>query len=315
LPTLKTTKQFDSYADSVREASLHFIKTGPSRARWGIEWYPLSRLNLQLGNDGGARVVHGIGREDAITFIFQIGNPPRRVFFDGYDVKWNEICVISPGAHFTFASKTQTQWIALTVSSALIEEVDCIRQLEAVLGKSNALISLTKNSAKKFITITKRVRNRARLSTQKKMPVDVAAFEAILLTALTEALTSRTSKIRQPGRHQTLLHEKISKAIVYVRSRYSKNIQVEELACVTGVNTRALHRYFQTYLRMAPKEYLKFRRLNLVRRSLRLDPVTEGVKNHITRVLVNYGVTELGRFAVEYRRLFHESPSETFARR
>jgi AraC-like DNA-binding protein len=62
---------------------------------------------------------------------------------------------------------------------------------------------------------------------------------------------------------------------------------------------------------MSPKRYLLLRRMNLAWRALRAarpDTVT------VTDVATHYGFWQLGRFAVEYRSLFGESPSVTLQR-
>ena len=59
---------------------------------------------------------------------------------------------------------------------------------------------------------------------------------------------------------------------------------------------------------MGPKRYLLLRRMHLARRALReAAPHTTSVTDTATR----YGFWQLGRFAVEYRSLFGESPSTT----
>jgi AraC family transcriptional regulator, ethanolamine operon transcriptional activator len=314
VPTLKSTIAFDSYVDTIREATLLFIKTGPSRAPWGIEWHPFSRMSLQLGSDGGARVVHGISRGDAITFMFYFGKTPHPVLFDGYALKWHEVAVLSPNAHFTFAARRPTRWFALTLPLGLIDDPSYLREAGVSFKSRNVAITLPEDAATKLMTVAKRARNRAKKDLIKQAS-DNAAVEAALLAVLSEALTSKGSKVRRPDRHQASLKLKMSKVLEYVRSRHSENVHIEEIAEAAGISSRALQRCFRTYLRMPPKEYLKFRRLNLVRRGLRLDPSPEGSKNPITRILANYGVTEFGRFAAEYRRVFHELPSVTFSRR
>jgi len=57
--------------------------------------------------------------------------------------------------------------------------------------------------------------------------------------------------------------------------------------------------------------YLKLLRLNRVRRGL--SRTTSGHET-VTSVAVRCGFVDLGRFAVEYRKLFGESPSETLRR-
>jgi AraC-like DNA-binding protein len=314
VPTLKSIIAFDSYVDAVREATLLFIKTGPSRAPWGIEWHPFGRVSLQLGSDGGARVVHGISRSDAITFMFYLGKTAHRVLFDGYALNWYEIAVLSPNAHFTFAARTPTRWFALTLPPEVIDDPSYPRDLGVSFKGRNAVITLPEELATKLMTAAKRARNSAKKDLTRQT-IDNTAIDAALLTVLNEVLTSKDSKLRRPERHQESLELKMSKVLEYVRSRHSENVHIEEMAKAAGISPRALQRCFHTYFRMAPKEYLKFRQLNMVRRGLRLDPLPEGSKNPITRILANYGVTEFGRFAVEYRRVFHELPSVTFARR
>jgi transcriptional regulator GlxA family with amidase domain len=56
---------------------------------------------------------------------------------------------------------------------------------------------------------------------------------------------------------------------------------------------------------------MKRRRLHAVRQALLSTPQHE---TSVSLVAVDHGFFELGRFAVDYRRLFDESPSATLAR-
>ena len=75
-----------------------------------------------------------------------------------------------------------------------------------------------------------------------------------------------------------------------------------------GLSERTLHRLFWKYFHMGPKRYSKVRQLNLVRRAIRQNHATPV---HVTGILTEHGVTEFGRFAIEYKALFNESPAET----
>lgn len=78
------------------------------------------------------------------------------------------------------------------------------------------------------------------------------------------------------------------------------------------VSDRTLQMCCQEHLGMSPKRYLLRRRMAFVRRALRAaepDAVT------VTDVATRYGFWQLGRFAVEYRRLFGELPSDTLQER
>ena len=98
-------------------------------------------------------------------------------------------------------------------------------------------------------------------------------------------------------------------ALKFVERKGTNNIQVKDLTIAVGVKYRTLLRAFQRHFRMTPKRYLRLRQLNLVRRAL-CAPEASSAMN----IMADFGVTEFGRFATEYKRLFDELPSETMRR-
>jgi len=81
-----------------------------------------------------------------------------------------------------------------------------------------------------------------------------------------------------------------------------------EIAAAIGVPERTLRKCCAEFLGMSPGQYARLRRLNLVRAALRrADPATTSVGT----VARQYGISELGRFAVAYRTIFGETPSAT----
>jgi AraC-like DNA-binding protein len=77
------------------------------------------------------------------------------------------------------------------------------------------------------------------------------------------------------------------------------------------VSKRGLELAFQAMVRITPCRFLKQNRMNRVRKELRASNRATG---NVTDILSRWGVSELGRFAVEYKRLFGESPSTTLSR-
>lgn len=85
-----------------------------------------------------------------------------------------------------------------------------------------------------------------------------------------------------------------------------------ELARDLGLTIRSLETAFQSCVRMPPSKYWRRERLNRVRRDL----IEYGPSDaSVTQLAMRHGFTELGRFAVEYRRVFGEMPSQTLHRR
>jgi AraC-like DNA-binding protein len=87
-------------------------------------------------------------------------------------------------------------------------------------------------------------------------------------------------------------------------------INVPELANAVGVSRRVLELGFREGLGLSPQKFLRWNRLNGMHRELRHRGVTTA---SVTEIANRWGFTELGRTAVEYRRSFLESPSETLA--
>jgi AraC family ethanolamine operon transcriptional activator len=85
-------------------------------------------------------------------------------------------------------------------------------------------------------------------------------------------------------------------------------IRVPELAAVAGVSQRVLELGFQETLGMSPQNFLRLDRLNKVHRDLRN---ARTASSRVTDICNRWGFQELGRTAVEYKRLFGESPSST----
>lgn len=87
---------------------------------------------------------------------------------------------------------------------------------------------------------------------------------------------------------------------------------ISELCKIAKLSERNLQYAFKEYLGITPVRYLRLVRLNGVKRDL-LHTAPE--ETRVVDIAMNWGFVELGRFAKEYRQLFHELPSETLMKR
>jgi AraC family ethanolamine operon transcriptional activator len=112
-----------------------------------------------------------------------------------------------------------------------------------------------------------------------------------------------------PGEDRTRRREALRRALAHAESRVEP-IRVTQLAAAAGVSQRTLEYAFREELGMTPLQFLRRRRLTGAHRDLR--SAAPG-STTVTKVAVNWGFRELGRFAVEHRRMFGVSPSEALA--
>lgn len=89
-------------------------------------------------------------------------------------------------------------------------------------------------------------------------------------------------------------------------------ITVPEYAAATGMSQRSLELAFKETLDITPRRYLRWHRLHSVHCDLL---ASDAGSVTVTQVASHWGFNELGRFAVEYRQLFGESPSTTIKQR
>jgi len=88
-------------------------------------------------------------------------------------------------------------------------------------------------------------------------------------------------------------------------------LYLTEICAGIGVSERTLRVACEEHLGMGPIRYLSLRRMHLVRRALLH---AEASTTTVTRIATDHGFWELGRFAVAYRNLFGESPSQSLRR-
>jgi AraC-like DNA-binding protein len=94
----------------------------------------------------------------------------------------------------------------------------------------------------------------------------------------------------------------------YMEMNFQMPVHLEELCKHTGVGVRTLQRCFREYFEHTITDYLKTVRLDAAYRELAGGDSRE---TNVTEVALSNGFTHLGRFSVDYRTRFGESPSET----
>jgi AraC-like DNA-binding protein len=100
------------------------------------------------------------------------------------------------------------------------------------------------------------------------------------------------------------------RALDWLRSHASDPVDLEQLAWAAGVRPRTLESHFKTFLGTTPLGWLRKMRFANARRALESgdDDVT------VTQIALANGFGQPGRFAVEYRAIFGETPSATLRR-
>lgn len=98
----------------------------------------------------------------------------------------------------------------------------------------------------------------------------------------------------------------------FIQGHLDQSLRVVEIARAVGVSVPTLNRVFRKCHGMGPKAFVKRQRLRRVRLELQnADPV----RSSVTDVAMKYAFWHLSQFAVDYKKAFQETPSETLAQR
>jgi len=89
-------------------------------------------------------------------------------------------------------------------------------------------------------------------------------------------------------------------------------LHISALCRVIGVSERTLRKAFLRVRGIPPCRHLRMLRLSGARRALLSADVSLA---KVTEIAMSFGFAELGRFSVEYKKAFGESPSQTLYRR
>lgn len=103
----------------------------------------------------------------------------------------------------------------------------------------------------------------------------------------------------------------IARAADLVRDHHGEALTVADIAEAVGLGVRALQLGFARELGTTPSAYLRRARLDAAHRAL-----LAGDSGHdsVTTIAIAHGFSHLGRFSVEYRRAYGESPRDTLHR-
>ena len=192
------------------------------------------------------------------------------------------------------------------------------RELTALLGAPPDAplelapeISLTEGYGKSLAGYLRlAVADFARADSLLRNPIAVSAFEHFILSGLLMShrhnYSDALGRLDRPINPRGLKH-----AIEYMEAHLDQAVALADVVRASGVPGRTLFKHFKEYRGVSPMNYLRTARFEKVRDELRRSE-PDGC---VMEIAMHWGFEHMGRFAVEYRRRFGESPSHTLGKR
>ena len=114
-----------------------------------------------------------------------------------------------------------------------------------------------------------------------------------------------------PASPSTLSPRIVRRAEDYIMANLTQPIFVADVAEASGMSARTVAREFRKHHGSTVKAFIKQRRLESANRTLLAAASGE---TNVTRVALDLGFDQLGRFSTDYKNAFGELPSETLLR-
>jgi AraC family ethanolamine operon transcriptional activator len=308
--SMRSDAVFCDYANEVREAEADFLVTNRSRNIWWVRRRTIGPTVLQFASVGAGTIADGVmSQADKLIFLMQ-STSSGGVYLNGTKLPAHGIAVLAPGCDFIFVNQLPLKWLSFSVEldrlpPQVIDRFDRPIELQAP-----ALFGATEN---RFAELIRVAADRASLRSRTEGVQSIygpADGDAEILDMLTTAIESSDfDRCRHEPDAGHQYYAIVRRALAGVP--VGEKLHTDDLCRSIGVTERTLQRAFQRILRMPPLRYLKLRQLNQVYAAL---CGADARGQLVTDILTQHGVTELGRFAGEYRVLFGELPSQTMRR-
>jgi AraC-like DNA-binding protein len=311
--TIRSFSDPDEFSDALRQwYGTEIVVTPKERGNYTAKVISINlhRLWLQRMSENLARTYYiEPGGNDRTFLGFQTEAGPIQAY-RGLELRMRDILSVRSGTSYHANSSG-----AVGLSSMSLAERDIMVYGEAILGRAltPATDLVLETPAHDALAKLHRLHSSVIILAEDAPsvlahPEAARALEQALIEAMIDCLGGGKVEAGSTAqRRHTAIMRRFDSVI---EEHFDEPLYIPELCREVGASVRTLNTCCQEHLGMGPKHYLLLRRMRLVRRALRQSALPDTT---VTEVATRYGFWQLGRFAVEYKTLFGESPSDTLA--
>jgi AraC-like DNA-binding protein len=299
----------DAYAEAVRLANASgFAVSERGIFNATLDAIDLGGIWLQRGSDTLARTVHVEFKNARRPLMFLADEQVPPILLCGADFGADDIALFGQtSSHFqrTFGS---SHWASMSFPPKSLEQA--IRTL-AGRDAGDPSASLWAKPSSVHLTRLRQLHEAVRMAGFDELALDhpevLRSLQQSLTTAVVACLTEGNDQTRDRGSHR---HQRIMGNFKeWLDANMDRAVYLQEICTALDVSAQTLRRCCDEHFRMSPMRYLWLRRMNLARHELQRNHSSASV----TTVAMKFGFWHLGRFAIEYRSLFGETPSATLS--
>ena len=300
-----------AYQAVVRSAEVEVLVTGTGKFEAEMVLVDLDHLWMAQGRDSLPRLARTANdpRRAKIEFVSGWNQAPLQ--YDGADVSAGDIVLAGLGSITRERTTGPHKWSAMSLPPEYLAAAgEAIAGRELVAAVDTHVVRPPEAQMSRLMTLHARAAQLAKRAPDiLGLPSVAKALEDELMHALVWCLAGDMPAGRRP---QTGQHAKvIAKFEDVLAARQYEPVHLAEVCKAIPWSERTLRSCCHEYFGMGPMRYLWLRRMHLARRALL---GADAQATTVTTIATDLGFWELGRFSVDYRRLFGESPSASLRR-
>jgi len=221
--------------------------------------------------------------------------------------------IFTEGCEITYRTAAGLTWTVFHVARQELEALAAIRLGCGLPVPAHGLLNLPPSDAGRSLAVA----IRETLSTANPVsaiPLGSASEvrERLLELYVLAIADSLQLDYRRLSRSTIRRTEVVRRAREHLLENLNQPFSLKALCTVTGCTERVLQYVFREQYGVSPQSWFLVMRLNAAHRELRSKGPGD---TRITDLAMRWGFTHLGRFSVEYRRLFGKRPIDTLRKR
>jgi AraC-like DNA-binding protein len=296
------------YQGAIRAGTVQLLVTERGKYSAELTQIDLQQLWLQRGQESLARVGHSAVTKNRCPIFFLSDHQQAAVRNSGTELSPGHIMFYALDSEHHHQSSAGCRWGTMSLAPDDLAAVGrAIAGCDLTAPAENRLIRPPPHLMSRLLGLHEAAgRLAATVPDTLAHPEVARAMEQELVRVMVGCLTDGMNIGTRSHRHARIpVMQRFERLLA---ENPDSPLYLSEICAAIGASARTLRCQCQEHLGMSPHRYLWLRRMNLVRRALaQADPAVTSV----TQLATGHGFWELGRFSVEYRRLFGESPSAT----
>lgn len=306
------TREVDDLAQYMKHADIELIQISRAQSNSKLTQVSFDNVNLQVGHYGAAYISNATTDKKRSGLVFKT-NRDFPTTCNGYGIDSKSFMYYGENSEHLAINKGPCRWIYISFRPDYLEEslLEPLRaKLDARRNQSSCLRCQEQLLLDSFYAIVNEISELVNSSPLIFQNTDIIkGMEWSLLDSqmlvMSNALNSSAKNMERSKKSRESI---IRQSIDFLKSNSYEPIHVLDLCNALNVGLRTLYYAYREYYGISPVRHLRLLRYAKARRDL---IKSNRDRTTVTDIAAKWHFWHFGRFSVEYKALYGESPSET----